>query len=397
MKVLSIIWKDTLLRFASASELLFFLALPIIFTLILAGATGAPSDTRIRLLVADEANSALSRQIIAKLEKSESLQTEATTRGAGEAALKDRSASALLVIPANCDFDTLESGTIALDFIQSPGSLSLDAQAAARAIEAVLYRIGSSVQIAQQAVSEAERIRPFTDEAARQAYFEAALASAQALMTNAPNRLETVLGNTVDSGYEPVAHASAGQLITWVFIPLFGISALFAEERQTGTLRRLLITPTGRGTYLLGTILGNVFWALVQMALLVTFGSIVLKVRWADQPAAMGAMLVSSTLAAAAFGVMLGAFVKTASQANGLSIMLGMVMALLGGCWYPSELFPEAVRTAAHVLPTTWAMQGMTDMLLRGQGLAGVLPEAGALLGFAALFFAVGVWRFRYE
>lgn len=395
MKVLSIIRKDTLLRFASASELLFFLALPIVFTLILSGTTGAPSDTRIRLLVADEANSALSQQIIAELNKSESLQTEATTRDAGEAALKDRSASALLVIPANCDFDTLEGGAITLDFVQAPGSL--DAQAAARAIEAVLYRLGSSMQIARQAVSEAEGIRPFTDEAARQAYFDAALASAQALMTDAPNRLETVLGNTIDSGYEPAAHASAGQLITWVFIPLFGISVIFAEERQTGTLRRLLITPTGRGTYLLGTILGNVFWALVQMALLVTFGSIVLKVRWADQPAATGAMLVSSTLAAAAFGVMLGAFVKTASQANGLSIMLGMVMALLGGCWYPSELFPEAVRAAAHALPTTWAMQGMTDMLLRGQGLAGVLPEAGALLGFAALFFAIGVWRFRYE
>jgi hypothetical protein len=26
-----------------------------------------------------------------------------------------------------------------------------------------------------------------------------------------------------------------------------------------------------------------------------------------------------------------------------------------------------------------------------------VLPEAGVLLGFAALFFVVGVWRFRYE
>jgi ABC-2 type transport system permease protein len=369
--------------------------LPIVFTLILSGTTGAPSDTRIRLLVADEANSALSQQIIAELNKSESLQTEATTRDAGEAALKDRSDSALLVIPANCDFDTLEGGAITLDFVQAPGSL--DTQAAARAIEAVLYRLGSSMQIARQAVSEAEGIRPFTDEAARQAYFDAALASAQALMTDAPNRLETVLGNTIDSGYEPAAHASAGQLITWVFIPLFGISVIFAEERQTGTLRRLLITPTGRGTYLLGTILGNVFWALVQMALLVTFGSIVLKVRWADQPAAMGAMLVSSTLAAAAFGVMLGAFVKTASQANGLSIMLGMVMALLGGCWYPSELFPEAARIAAYVLPTTWAMQGMTDMLLRGQELTGVLPEAGALLGFAAIFFAIGVWRFHYE
>ena len=77
--------------------------------------------------------------------------------------------------------------------------------------------------------------------------------------------------------------------------------------------------------------------------------------------------------------------------------MLGMVMALLGGCWYPIELFPQFVRTAVKVLPTTWAMQGMLNLVLRGQGLSGILPESGVLLGFAVLFFTIGIWRFRFE
>jgi ABC-2 type transport system permease protein len=89
--------------------------------------------------------------------------------------------------------------------------------------------------------------------------------------------------------------------------------------------------------------------------------------------------------------------VKTEGQASGLSIMLGMVMALLGGCWYPIELFPPAVHSAVLVLPTTWAMRGLLDIVLRGQGLSGILLEAGVLTGFAALFFVLGVWRFRYE
>jgi ABC-2 type transport system permease protein len=42
-------------------------------------------------------------------------------------------------------------------------------------------------------------------------------------------------------------------------------------------------------------------------------------------------------------------------------------------------------------------MEGLTDLVLRGQGLAEVLPKAGVLIGFAAVFFVVGVWRFRYE
>ncbi len=55
------------------------------------------------------------------------------------------------------------------------------------------------------------------------------------------------------------------------------------------------------------------------------------------------------------------------------------------------------VQTAMHALPTTWAMQGMLDLVLRGRGLVDVLPEAGVLLVFAAVFFGIGVWRFRYE
>jgi ABC-2 type transport system permease protein len=74
-----------------------------------------------------------------------------------------------------------------------------------------------------------------------------------------------------------------------------------------------------------------------------------------------------------------------------------MVMALLGGCWYPSELFPPFVQTAAKILPTTWAMQGMLDIVARGEGLAGVLLPAGVLLGMAVVYFAVGVKRFRFE
>jgi len=396
-KILTIIWKDTLLRFSSRSELLFFLILPVVFTFILAGGTGNQGgDNRIRLLVADQAQSPLSAQIIAELGKSETVRPDVLTLDNAEKEFESRNASALLVIPAGCDSETLRTGRIVLDLRQMPDNLN--AQAAQRAVQAVLYRLGSAVSIARDAVIEAEKIRPFASDSDRQTYFETALDSSQTLMNTAPDRVTAVLAGTKDPiDYDPRANSSAGQMITWVFIPLIGISSAFAYERQRGTLRRLLTTPTGKGTYLLGSILGNVLWALVQMVILMTFGALVMKVHWADNPAPMAVMMTASALAAAALGTMLGTFVKTESQASGLSIMLGMVMALLGGCWYPIELFPEVVRNVVKILPTTWAMQGMLDILLRGQGVIGILPVAGVLLGFATVFFMTGIWRFKYE
>ena len=394
-KIFSIIWKDTILRFSSASELLFFFILPVVFTFILAGGTGVRGDNRIRLLVADEAQSPLSQQIISQLEESTTVNPETLPLEEAEAEFNDRTASALLVIPADCDSATLQTGEIVLDLRQQPNNLN--AQAAQRSIQAVTFRLGSAVSIARDALAEAEKYRTFS-EAERQAYFDTALEAAQTLMDEAPDRVDVVLGGTVDPiQYDPASNSSAGQLITWVFIPLIGLSAVFVYERQRGTLRRLLTTPTGKGTYLLGTLLGNVFWALVQMLLLILFGVFVMKVPWGSQPAALAILMVSSCLAAAALGTMLGTFVKSEGQASGLSIMIGMVTALLGGCWYPLELFPAAVQTAVKVLPTTWAMQGMMDILLRGQGVTGILPEAGVLLGFAAVFFVIGIWRFKYE
>jgi ABC-type multidrug transport system permease subunit len=49
------------------------------------------------------------------------------------------------------------------------------------------------------------------------------------------------------------------------------------------------------------------------------------------------------------------------------------------------------------ILPTTWTMKGFMDLLAHGQNLAGILPEAGVLLGFAAVFFIICIARFKYE
>jgi ABC-2 type transport system permease protein len=395
-KILSIIWKDTILRFTSKSELLFFLVLPIFFTFVLAGGTGNQNvDNRIRLLVVDQAQSRLTQQIIAGLQDSDSVRPEVMTLDEAEEIFSNREASTLLIIPPDCTDENLLLGNIVLELRMLPNNLN--GQAASRSIQAVLYRMGSAAGIALQAVTEAEKNPAFRADD-KQSFFADSMAYARELLDSAPLRMEAVLGGTVDPiEYDPASNSSAGQLITWVFIPLIGISSTFAYERQLGTLRRLLTSPTGRGTYLLGVILGNVLWALIQMVLLMIFGTFVMGVNWASQPLALGIVMVAACLAAAALGTMLGTFVKTAEQANGLSIMIGMVMALLGGCWYPLELFPQVVQQVVKVLPTTWAMNGMLDLLLRRQGVAGILPEAGVLLGFALVFFVIGIWRFRYE
>ncbi|MGZ9163751.1 MAG: ABC transporter permease, partial [Anaerolineales bacterium] len=308
----------------------------------------------------------------------------------------DRRADAVFIIPAGIDIESLQSASAEVELLQQPNNIN--ATIAERAILTAIRRVSSAISAAQNAVNVRESKQPFASDAEKQTYFESSLELAQSIQEDAPERVMVIEGTTPDQiEYDPRANSSAGQLITWVFIPLFGISALFAYERQQGTLRRLLTTPANKATFLLGTISGQVAMALVQMLLLVGFGILVMKLNWGREPLALFLILFASALAAAAFGTTMGTFIKSEGQASGLSIMFGMVFALMGGCWYPLELFPPAIQNAVKVLPTTWAMQGMLDLVLRGGGLQNVLPEVGVLIGFALIFFSVGVWRFRFE
>ena len=396
-KIFAIAWKDAIVRFASSSELLFFIILPVVFTFLLAGGTPSGNEeSRIRLLVVDESKTAVSQQIIEELEKSTAIYPVVAARDEAQNQFDERRASAVFIIPSGIDAETLQSGSAEVEMLQQPNNLN--ASIAERAVLTAIRRVSSSISAAQNAVSVRDEKQPFASDMEKQAYFETSLDLAQSIQEDAPERVTVIEGATPDQvEYDPRANSSAGQLITWVFIPLFGISALFAYERQQGTLRRLLTTPSRKATFLLGTISGQVAMALVQMALLVGFGILVMKLNWGREPLALFVILLASALAAAAFGTTMGTFVKTEGQASGLSIMFGMVMALMGGCWYPLELFPAAIQSAVKVLPTTWAMQGLLDLVLRGKGLVDILPEAGVLLGFAAVFFTVGVLRFRYE
>ena len=394
-KIFAIAWKDTIIRFASRSELLFFIILPLVFTFLLAGGT-RDDDPRVELLVVDESNTAISQQMFRELEASSAVRPEVATRKEAQNLFDERRADVVLLIPAGIDISSLQNGSAEVELLQQPNNLN--ATVAQRAVATAIRRVSSTISAAQNAVRQRQAIQPFASETEKQKYFESSLELAQSIQREAPERVTVAEGKTEDKvQYDPRANTSAGQLITWVFIPLFAISALFAYERQQGTLRRLLIAPATKATFLLGTVTGQVVIALVQMLLLVSFGVLVMKLNWGVDPLALFLILLTSALAAAAFGTTLGTFVKTEGQANGLSTMFGMVFALMGGCWYPLELFPPALQNIVKVLPTTWAMQGMLDLVLRGKGLVDILPEATVLLGFAVLFFSVGVWRFRYE
>jgi ABC-2 type transport system permease protein len=393
-RILAIAWKDTLVRFSSKTELLFFLILPVLFTFLLSGVGGGGSQ-QIAVLVVDQDASSLSAAFIQALTNNADLEVKVTSHAEAESEYRNRQAQAWVLIPAGFETELAAGQPATLEFHKATGDSSADA--AEQAISAAARSIDRVVQVASTSTAFAEGIQPFANPTERQGYFMNNLALAQAKFAGLPNRLIITRAASEKASLDERAQASIGQLVSWVLIPLLGTSVLFAYERNGKTLQRLLTTSTRKSTYLFGALSGQLAAAIVQMVILMLFGIYVMHVPWGQSPVGLAVMMLSFGLASVALGTTLGTFIKSERQANNLSIMIGMMLSLLGGCWWPLEFFPPTMQTIARALPTYWAMQGFSDLVLHGQGVAAIWVEAGILLIFAVVFFLVGLKRFRYE
>jgi ABC-type multidrug transport system permease subunit len=64
-----------------------------------------------------------------------------------------------------------------------------------------------------------------------------------------------------------------------------------------------------------------------------------------------------------------------------------MVLAVFGGCWYPSAFFPAALRSVKGLDPAGWAMDGFLAALSPSAGAGPAVQGAALLIGFALVVF----------
>ena len=114
-------------------------------------------------------------------------------------------------------------------------------------------------------------------------------------------------------------------------------------------------------------------------------------------PFALLAITVAASFAASGLGLLIAALAKTTEQIGGIGSMLVVTMAALGGVMVPRVAMPQSMQNVGLLTPHAWALMAYQDVLVKGGGLMTVLPAVGGLLGFASLFFAVAIVRFRWD
>ena len=186
-----------------------------------------------------------------------------------------------------------------------------------------------------------------------------------------------------------------GYTVFGVFFIVLPLAAGFMRERHDGTFQRILAAPISKWTLLVGKLLPYYMVNLVQIGLMFVVGALVFDMHFGSL---YGLVPVSLALAACAngLGLMVAALGKTEAQIGALGVFFAVVLSALGGIMVPTFVMPQIMRTLSRITPHAWALSGYHDVMLRGLGFGEVWQETAILLGFAALFFLIALWRFRF-
>jgi ABC-2 type transport system permease protein len=188
-----------------------------------------------------------------------------------------------------------------------------------------------------------------------------------------------------------------GYTIFGVFFIMQPLALSIYEEKTSGTFRRLQAAPLSRAALLVGKLIPFFIINLIQMALMFGVGVVVFHISLGNDPWALVLVAVATALAANGMGLMITALAKTREQMGGLASLLSVTLAAVGGMMVPTFIMPGAMQVISKITPHAWALAGFQDVIVRGMGVADVLPKAGVLLVFATVFFAIAMLRFRFE
>lgn len=389
-RILALAWLNLQQLLRNPTEVVALVALPLALTMVFgstfANVEGKPS----RLPFVDDDGTAYSVQVRELLEEEPSFAVEPMTRDAAEQLVVDGDVSAAVIVPDG--FATaLEQGNAEIQTLVDPASTS--AFAVTAVVQGIAVRMSGNAAAAEAVMAIAPDIKDFDE----------SYQSADALWEPVPP--VSVEGQTVVASEvrgeavqaSGTTQSSAGFTVFFIMFATFGGAGAILEEREQGTLRRLLITPSSRTTLITGKIVGIVITACAQALILTSAGALIFGVPWGQQWLANAAILFCYILAVTGLAVFVSTVVRSRDQFSGLAPIFSTGLAMLGGCFWSLDIVGPAMQTVAKATPTGWAMIGLTDVLARNQGLEAVQVPALVLLGFAALTLGLGVRSLKWE
>ncbi len=173
----------------------------------------------------------------------------------------------------------------------------------------------------------------------------------------------------------------------------------FVGERTSGTLGRILATPTKEGEIIIGYAIAFSVLGTIQVAVLLIVGILAFDILIIGNVLLAFLVIALLAITCQALGILLSSLARREAQAVQFLPFIVLPAFLLAGIFWPIEAIPAWLRPASFLVPPTYAVEACRGVMLKGWGFEKIWIDIVALIIFAAVFLimAVGSLRRRRE
>ncbi|MFW2383344.1 MAG: ABC transporter permease [Acidimicrobiales bacterium] len=209
-----------------------------------------------------------------------------------------------------------------------------------------------------------------------------------------PLPIDLVPVETAGRGADLSSYYAVSLSVFFLFFSVqFGVLSLM-EEREVGTLDRILMAPTAPWALMVGKMMSSFVIGVLSMVVLVVATTVVAGAEWGD-PIAVGVLIVVGVVVAIALAMLVAAVAKTAEQATSFATAAALVLGLLGGAFFPVSRAGGLLARVSWLSPHRWLLDGFRDVSY-GAGVGDLGTTLAVLGGFTVLVGGFGlVWAGR--
>lgn len=394
----TIAWKDLKLAFSDKRGLLLSFAVPIALITLFAFAFGGvgkdDEPTPTELVIADLDQTEESRSLIADLDSLDEFVVETTSADTAEMLVLKGNEPAVLFIHKGLE-DSLIVGSAPIFEIKFD-----EAEAPQVAIlEGALYgRLN-------QFIGERKVFTPFRGNIPPMSTLcdtMDTLIAVGPMVSSAQQAERNLIINETSlvqakENSPGLVHAVAGTAIMMLLFSVTSMGAAMLDEKQEGTLKKLLVSPISPSSILFGKMISVNIISIMQLSVMFLYGWLVFGLDIVPHVPSLIIMIICTAFACSSFGVFLVSFAKSRAQVQGMSTLIILTMSALGGSMVPSFVMPAFMQKLGVVTVNYWGVQGFYDIFWRDLPLTDptFLTRVAVLIGIGTLLSLISVRLFK--
>lgn len=217
-----------------------------------------------------------------------------------------------------------------------------------------------------------------------------------ALMLLVPVLMLILLRYVFDGSPQTFNSIGASLLGIFPLITMFLITSIATlRERTSGTLERLLAMPLGKGDLIAGYALAFGAMAVIQSLLATGVALWVLGLDVVGSPWLLLLVALLDALLGTALGLFVSAFAASEFQAVQFMPAVIFPQLVLCGLFAPRDTMQPVLEAISNVLPMSYAVDGMTQVLTHTDMTADFVRDALVVAGCALLVLTLGAATLR--